>query len=55
MEEPAQRLPYEPPSIKKVNLVKDELAVAGCKTTSVSVMGPTFGSCKNSNCKKVGS
>ncbi len=55
MEEPTQRLPYEPPSIKKVNLVKDELAVAGCKTTSISAMGPTVNTCKKSNCKAVAS
>jgi hypothetical protein len=55
MEETTQRLPYEPPSIKKVNLVKDELAVAGCKTTSVSVLGPTIGKCSASMCKATAS
>jgi hypothetical protein len=55
MEEPTQRVPYEPPLIRKVNLVKDELAVAGCKTTSRTVMGPTFGACSRSMCKKTGS
>jgi hypothetical protein len=48
-----ERLPYEPPSIRKVKLVKDELAVAICKTQA-SRTGPTTG-CRRSNCKARGS
>ena len=55
MEEPTQRVPYEPPVIRKVNLVKDELAVSGCKTTTASVMGPTLGKCSQSMCKATAS
>ena len=44
---------YEPPQIRKVKLVKGELAVAVCKTTT-SRTGPTTG-CFRSNCKTAGS
>jgi len=44
---------YEPPEVRKVKLVKGELAVATCKTTT-SRTGPTTG-CFRSNCKNRGS
>jgi hypothetical protein len=44
---------YEPPEIRKVKLVRGELAVAVCKSSS-SKTGPTTG-CFRSNCKNVGS
>jgi hypothetical protein len=44
---------YESPEIRKVKLVKGELAVAVCKTTT-SRTGPTTG-CFRSNCKTAGS
>jgi hypothetical protein len=44
---------YESPQIRKVKLVKGELAVAVCKTTT-SRTGPTTG-CFRSNCKTAGS
>jgi hypothetical protein len=47
---------YESPEIMKVRLVKDELAVAGCKTTRVS-MGPVRGCLRGlaGGCKRAGS
>jgi len=53
MEQPPERLPYEPPQIHKVVLVRDELAVTGCKT-QVSATGPTTG-CFRSACRDIGS
>jgi hypothetical protein len=32
---PPAREPYEPPRIRKIKLVPDELAVTGCKSTPV--------------------
>jgi hypothetical protein len=32
---PPKRRPYEPPRVRKVKLVPDELAVAGCKSQMV--------------------
>ncbi len=32
---PAAKQPYEPPRIRRVQLVADELAVTGCKSTPV--------------------
>jgi hypothetical protein len=29
-------LPYEPPRVRKVKLVPDELAVSGCKSTMIT-------------------
>lgn len=49
----AQRESYEPPEIRKVKLVRGELAVAVCKTQG-SRTGPTTG-CFRSNCKNKGS
>ncbi len=45
---------YEPPAIRKVKIVRGELAVAGCKTRT-SGPGPTIGACYKSGCKHVGS
>jgi hypothetical protein len=53
MSQPVEREPYEAPSIVRVKLVKGEMAVTGCKTTT-SRMGPTTG-CFISMCKNVGS
>jgi hypothetical protein len=44
---------YEPPAVRKVKMVKGELAVTGCKTRSATT-GPTTG-CFRSNCRTVGS
>ena len=49
----AQREPYEPPEIRKVKLIRGEMAVASCKTRT-SRTGPTTG-CFRSNCKTAGS
>lgn len=35
-DKPARQLPYEPPRLRKVKLVPDELAVAGCKSTMIT-------------------
>jgi hypothetical protein len=32
----ARPLPYEPPRVRKVKLVPDELAVAGCKSNMIT-------------------
>jgi hypothetical protein len=53
MKETSHKLPYEPPAIRKVKLVQDEMAVAICKTQT-SRTGPTTG-CFRSNCKAKGS
>ena len=53
MERSSQRKPYESPEIRKVRLVRGELAVAACKTQTART-GPTTG-CFRSNCKNVGS
>jgi hypothetical protein len=44
---------YEKPVVRRIKLVKGELAVAGCKATS-SHTGPTTG-CVRSGCKMPGS
>lgn len=44
---------YEPPMLRKVKIVRGELAVTGCKTRSATT-GPTVG-CFRSNCRTVGS
>jgi hypothetical protein len=49
----AHREPYEPPEIRKVKLIRGEMAVASCKTRT-SRTGPTTG-CFRSNCKNAGS
>jgi len=48
-----QKEPYETPQIRKVKLVRGELAVAVCKSQT-SRTGPTTG-CFRSNCKNKGS
>ena len=48
------RQPYERPTIRKVKLVRSELAVTGCKTR-LGGPGPTFGGCQRSNCRTIGS
>jgi hypothetical protein len=53
MREPTRKLPYEPPAIRKITLVRDEMAVTVCKTQT-SRTGPTTG-CFRSNCKTKGS
>ena len=52
-QEKKARLPYESPVIRKVKLVKEELAVAICKTQAART-GPTTG-CFRANCKAKGS
>ena len=49
----ATKEPYETPAIRKVKLIRGEMAVASCKTRT-SRTGPTTG-CFRSNCKSVGS
>lgn len=44
---------YEPPTVRKVKIVRGELAVTGCKTRSATT-GPASG-CFRSNCRTVGS
>lgn len=46
--------PYEPPKIFRVRIAGDELAVAGCKT-STSGAGPNPPGCLQSFCKNAGS
>ena len=53
MKQAAKKLPYEPPRIHKVKLVREEMAAAICKTQA-SRTGPTVG-CWRSNCKARGS
>lgn len=52
-EKPSDRESYERPVIRKVKLVRGEMAVASCKTRT-SRTGPTTG-CFRSNCKSAGS
>jgi hypothetical protein len=35
LEKPPKREPYEPPRIRRVKLVPDELAVTGCKSNMI--------------------
>ena len=53
MDQRKERLPFEPPAIRKVKLVKEEMAAAICKTQT-SMVGPTTG-CFRANCKAKGS
>ncbi len=46
--------PYERPTVRKVKIVRSELAVTGCKTR-LGGPGPTFGGCQRSNCRSLGS
>jgi hypothetical protein len=50
---PAGR-PYETPKIYRVRIAGDEMAVAGCKTSSAG-SGPNPGGCTKSFCKNAGS
>jgi hypothetical protein len=47
------KLPYEAPRIRKVKLVREEMAAAVCKTQTART-GPTRG-CFRTNCKERGS
>lgn len=47
------RRPYVKPTVRRIKIVADELAVTGCKT-QLSRSGPTVG-CFRSNCRSVGS
>ncbi len=53
MKNPGGKLPYQPPAIRKVKLIREELAVTVCKTRA-GTSKPTSG-CFRSNCKMVGS
>jgi hypothetical protein len=53
MSQPQQKLPYEPPQIRRVKLAQEEMAVKVCKTQTART-GPTTG-CFRSNCKARGS
>jgi hypothetical protein len=50
------REPYEPPEILKVTLVRDELAVTGCKTRGTTT-GPVVGCVRGlaGGCRSAGS
>ena len=47
------REPYERPRVVKIVVVREEMAVTGCKTER-QVRGPTVG-CRLSNCRAIGS
>jgi hypothetical protein len=47
-----EKLPYEPPRMRRVRLIQEELAAKICKTQTSG--GPAFG-CRRSNCKQRGS
>lgn len=50
---PGGREPYEPPLVDRIRLVRDEMAVAGCKSTR---LGLAVGrACRISVCRDVGS
>jgi hypothetical protein len=49
-----ERKPYQKPAIRRINIVPEEMAVAGCKTQT-SKKGPTGNGCFNAMCKNVGS
>ena len=48
------REPYQRPVIRRVKIVRGELAVTGCKTRGGGP-GPTIGGCLRSNCRTIGS
>jgi hypothetical protein len=56
MEPDKEREPYEPPEVVKVKLVRDELAVVGCKTRG-AVTGPVVGCVRGlaGGCRSAGS
>jgi hypothetical protein len=47
------RKPYVKPTVRRIKLVAEELAVTGCKTR-LSRSGPTLG-CFRTNCRSIGS
>jgi hypothetical protein len=47
------REPYEPPVVDRIRIVKNEMAVAGCKTTTVGLASGI--ACRVSTCRNVGS
>ena len=57
MDEPNDpKEPYDPPEIVKVNLVRDELAVTGCKSSSsAGRFGPCLGRGLIGACRSAGS
>lgn len=48
------RKPYEKPMIRRINVVPEEMAVAGCKTQTAK-KGPSGNGCFFAMCKNVGS
>jgi hypothetical protein len=52
--EVSNRRPYEPPAVYRIRIAGDEMAVAGCKTSSAAA-GPNPPTCQKSICKNVGS
>lgn len=50
---PGGREPYEPPLVDRIRLVRDEMAVAGCKSTQLGVA--VARACRVSICRNVGS
>lgn len=50
---PGGREPYEPPLVERIRLVRDEMAVAGCKSTQLGVA--VARACRVSICRNVGS
>jgi hypothetical protein len=57
MDEPQEpKEPYEAPEVVKVNLVRDELAVTGCKSNSAAGrFGPCLGRGLIGACRDAGS
>jgi hypothetical protein len=53
-DEEARREPYETPEIRRINVVPEEMAVAGCKTQTAK-KGPFGNGCFFAMCKAVGS
>jgi hypothetical protein len=47
------REPYEPPVVDRIRIVQNEMAVAGCKTTTVGIASGR--ACRISTCRNVGS
>jgi hypothetical protein len=50
---PGGREPYEPPLVDRIRLVRDEMAVAGCKATRLGVA--VARACRVSICRDIGS
>jgi hypothetical protein len=49
-----EKQPYQRPEIRRVNIVPDEMAAAGCKTQTAK-KGPTGNGCFFGMCSTVGS